>query len=151
MAMLRAIQVRLEKAIEINSQAYIIFFRFCSSKAFDNVQHSELLKTVMDMGFLSHLIALIKSFYTDHWAKIRCNASFTDSFNIGRTVRQGCILSLHLFSKQIMTDLEMEMREIKIVGRKVSNLRYAADTGIWVNNKSEVTAVLNKVTKAGEK
>lgn len=85
------------------------------------------------MGFPLHLIALIQSLYRDQSANIRWNSDHSEPFSIEKGVRQGCILSPHLFSaytEQIMRDSNMDEFGIKINGRKISNLRYADDTAL---------------------
>ena len=52
--------------------AYIIFIDY--SKAFDSVDHIELTKTLKNMGFPLHLVALIQSLYTNQTAKIKWNS-----------------------------------------------------------------------------
>ena len=94
--MLCAIQVIIEKLIEDNLEGYIIFIDY--SKAFDNVSHHSLITTMLDMGFRKHLVALIQDLYLNQQAVIRWNNTHTEPFEIGKGVRQGCILSPHLFS-----------------------------------------------------
>ena len=91
-----AIQILIEKLIETRNEAYIIFIDY--RKAFDSVNHSELFTILSQMGFPMHIVRHIQAVYTDQEAKIRWNGSHTDSFKIGKGVRQGCILSPHLFS-----------------------------------------------------
>ncbi|GFO05905.1 retrovirus-related pol polyprotein from type-1 retrotransposable element r2 [Plakobranchus ocellatus] len=142
----------LEKIIDLHKEAFIIFIDY--SKAFDSVSHNELFKTLITMGFPPHLVALIQSLYTDQTAKIRWNCSHTKPFRIGKGVRQGCILSPHLFStyiEQIMRDTEMERYGIVVGGRKISNLRYADDIAICANNQTEATTLMNELNDAGER
>ena len=63
-----------------------------------------------------------------------------DWFQIGKEVRQGCILSPCLFSfyeEYIMRDARLDEAQagIKIAGRNISNLRYADDTILWQKAK----------------
>ena len=57
-------------------------------------------------------------------------------FQIGKGVRQGCILSpclFNLYAEYIMRNAALEEAQagIKIVGRNINNLRYADDTTLW--------------------
>ena len=152
--MLCAIQVVIEKlnAIKKDQQdAYIIFIDY--SKAFDNVDHDQLVQTLIKMGFPPHLVALIQSLYIDQNAKIRWNGSHTNPFNITKGVRQGCILSPNLFSvytEQVMRDSDTDIQGIKIGGRKVSNLRYADDTALCAQSHQEASYLINKVNEVGK-
>ena len=65
----------------------------------------------------------------------------TDWFQIGKGVRQGCILStclFNLYAEYIMrnTGLDEAQAGIKIAGRNIDNLRYADDTTLWQNVKN---------------
>ena len=60
----------------------------------------------------------------------------TDWFQIGKGVRQGCILSpclFNLYAEWIMQNawLDEAQARIKIAGRNINNLRYANDTTLW--------------------
>ena len=152
--MLCAIQVLLEK---LNSKtqalqdAYIVFIDY--SKAFDNVDHQALVTTLLNMGFPPHLVALIQALYNDQNAKIRWNGSHTAPFNITKGVRQGCILSPHLFSaytEQVMRDADTDQQGIKVGGRKISNLRYADDTALCAEGHQEASRLINEINDVGE-
>ena len=99
--MLCALQALIEKVNECNSvehslEGYIVFIDY--SKAFDNVSHPKLFQTMKEMGFPIHLVNLFAGLYSDQEALIRWNREHTEPFKICKGVRQGCILSPHLFS-----------------------------------------------------
>ena len=152
--MLCAIQVLLERLNSMTKDlqdAYIVFIDY--SKAFDNVDHHDLVTTLLDMGFPPHLVALIQSLYDNQNAEIRWNGSHTDPFNITKGVRQGCILSPHLFSvytEQVMRDADTEQQGIKVGGRKISNLRYADDTALCAESHQEASRLINMINDVGE-
>ena len=103
--MLCALQVLLEKIIEDKLEAYVVFIDY--SKAFDCVSHKELFNIMINMGFPRHLVYLIKDLYTNQEAFIRWEGEHTEPFSIEKGVRQGCILSPHLFSlytEQVMRE-----------------------------------------------
>ena len=63
----------------------------------------------------------------------RTGQGTTDWFQIGKGVRQGCMLSPCLFNfyaEYIVqnADLEETQAGVKIAGRNINNLRYAGDT-----------------------
>ena len=71
-------------------------------------------------------------------------------FQIGKGVRQGCILLPCLFTiyaEYIMrnTGLEEAQAEIKIAGRNINHLRYADDTTLMAESKEELKSLLMKV------
>ena len=50
------------------------------------------------MGIPDHLTCLLRTLYTGQEAIVRTDQETTDWFQIGKGVRQGCILSLCLFN-----------------------------------------------------
>ena len=73
----------------------------------------------------------------------------TDWFQIGKGVRQGCILSPCLFNfyaEYIMRNAGLEETQagIKIAGRNINNLRYADDTTLMAESEEELKSLLVK-------
>ena len=92
------------------------------------------------MGIPDHLTYLFKNLYAGQEATVRTGHRPTDWFQIGKGVRQGCILSPCLFDlyvEYIMrnTGLEEAQARIKTAGRNINNLRYADDTTLWQKAK----------------
>ena len=86
-----------------------------------------------EMNIPEHLTCLLGNLYADQEAAVRSGHGTTDWFQIGKGVRQGCILSPCLFkfySEYIMRNAGLEGAQagIKIAGRYINNLRYADDT-----------------------
>ena len=67
-------------------------------KAFHCVDHNKLWKTLKEMGILDHLTCLLRNLYAGQEATVRTGHETTDSFQIGKGVHQGCILSPCLFN-----------------------------------------------------
>ena len=67
-------------------------------KAFDCVDHNKLWKILKEMGIPDHLTCLLKNLYAGQEATVRTGHGTTDWFQIGKRVRQGCILSPCLFN-----------------------------------------------------
>ena len=93
----------------------------------------EILK---EMGILDHLTCLLRNLYAGQEATVRTGHGTTDWFQIGKGVRQGCILSpclLNLYAEYIMRNAGLEEAQagIKIAGRNINHLRYADDTPLW--------------------
>ena len=80
----------------------------------------------------------------------------TDWFQIGKEVRQGCILSLCFFNlcaEYIMRNAGLEETQagIKIARRNINNLRYADDTTFMAESEEELKSLLMKVKEESEK
>ena len=76
-----------------------IYFCFIDcAKAFDCVDHNKLWKILKEMGIPDHLTCLLRNLYAGQEAAVRTGHVTTDWFQIGKGVRQGCILSLCLFN-----------------------------------------------------
>ena len=97
-----------------------------------------------------YLTFLLRNLYAGQEATVRTGHGTTDWFQIGKGVRQGCILSLclfNLYAEYIMRDAGMDeaQSEIKISGRDISNLRYADDTRLMAESQEELKSLLMKV------
>ena len=107
------------------------------------------------MGIPDHLTCLLRNLYADQEATVRTGHGTTEWFQIGKGVRQGCILSPCLFNfcaEYIMRNagLDEAQAEIKIAGRNISNLRYADDTTLMAESE-DLKSLLMKVKKESEK
>ena len=93
--------------------------------------------------------------YAGQEATVRTGHGTTAWFQIGKGVRQGCILSPCLFSwyaEYIMRNAGLEETQagIKIARRSVNNLRYADDTTIMAESEEELKSLLMKVKEESE-
>ena len=83
-----------EEAREFPKNIYFCFIDY--AKSFDCVDHNKLWKLLKEMGIPEHLTFLLRNLYAGQEA-IRTRHGITDWFQIGKGVRQGCILSPCLF------------------------------------------------------
>ena len=101
------------------------------------------------MGIPDHLTCFLRNLYADQEATDGTGHGTTDWFQIGKGVRQGCILSPCLFNlhaKYIMrnTGLEEAQGRIEIARRNINNLRYADDTTLKAESKEESKGPLDE-------
>ena len=80
----------------------------------------------------------------------------TDWFQIGKGVRQSCILSpclFNLYEEYIIQNAGLYKAQagIKIAGRNINNLRYAGDTSLMAESEEELKSLLIKVKVESEK
>ena len=86
----------IEKAREFQKNIYFCFIEY--AKAFDSVDQNKLWKILKDMGISDHLTCLLRNLYAGQEAIVRTGHGTTDSFQNGKGVHQGCILSPCLFN-----------------------------------------------------
>ena len=108
------------------------------------------------MGISDHLTSLLRNLYASQEATVRTGRGTTDWFQIGKGVRQGCILSpclFNLYAEYIMrnTGLQEAQAGIKIYRINISNLSYADDTTFMAEREEELKSLLMKVKEESEK
>ena len=108
------------------------------------------------MGIPDHLTCLLRNLYAGQEATVRTGHGTTDWFQIGKGVRQNCILSPVLFNfyaEYIMRNAGLEETQagIKIAGTNINNLRYADDITLIAESEEELTSLLMKVKEESEK
>ena len=101
---------------------------------------NKLWKILKEMGIPDDLTCLLRNLYAGQEATVRTAHGATDWFQIGKGVRQGCILSPCLFNfyaEYIIRNagLEEAQARMKIAGRNINNLRYANDTTLTAESK----------------
>ena len=85
------------------------------------------------MGTPDHLTCILRKLYAGQEATVRIRHGTTDWFQIGKGVRQGCILSpclFNLYAQYIMQNARLDEAQagIKIARRNINNLRYTTYT-----------------------
>ena len=103
-----------------------------------------------------HLTCLLRNLYTGQEAKVRTGCETIGWFQIGKRVRQGCILSPCLFNlhtEYIMRNARLDAAQagIKIAGRNINNLRYTDDTTLMAESEEELKSLLMKVKEESER
>ena len=101
------------------------------------------------MGIPDCLTCLLRNLYAGQEVTV-ITGHGTDWFQIGKGVRQGCILSPCLFNfyaEYIMRNagLDEPQAGIQIARRNINNLRYADDTTLMAESEEELKSLLMKV------
>ena len=118
--------------------------------------HNKLWKVLKEVGITDHLACLLTNLYAGQEATVRTGHGTTDWFQIGKRVRQGCILLpclFNVYAEYIMrnTGLEEAQAGIKIARRNINNFRYADDTALMSESEEELKSLLMKVKEESEK
>ena len=143
----------IKKAREFQKNIYFCCIDY--AKSFDCVDHSKLWKILQEMGIPDHLTYLLRNVHTGQEATVRTGHGTTGWFQIGKGVRQGCILSpclFNLYTEYIMrnTGLEEAQTGVKVAGRNINNLRLADDTTLMAESEEELKSLLMKVKVESE-
>ena len=104
----------IEKVRELQKNLYFCFIDY--AKAFDCVDHNKLWKILKEMGIPDHLTRLLRNLYAGQEATVRTGHGTTDWFQIGKGVRQGCILSpclFNLYAEYIMRTLGWKKHKLE--------------------------------------
>ena len=144
----------IEQARDFQKSICFCFIDY--SKAFDCVDHNKLWKFLKEMGIPDHLTCLLRNPYAGQEATFRTGHGTTDLFQIGKGVRQGCILSpclFNVYAEYIMRNAGLDEAQagIKIAGRNINNLRHADDTTLMAESEEDLKSLLMKVKEENEK
>ena len=104
------------------------------------VDHNKLWKIFQEMGIPDLLTCLLRNLYAGQEATVRTGHGTTDWFQIGKGVRQGCVLSpclFNLYAEYIMRNARLDEAQagIKVARRNSNNLRFADDTPLRQTSK----------------
>lgn len=127
------IQAILETCEENNEKALIVTLD--QEKAFDKIEHKYLFKVLEKFNFPDDFIRWVQIIYSGAKARVNANGSLTEEFDITRSVRQGCPLSMILYILCIEPLARKIIADIRIRGVYIVNIRlqvklsqYADDT-----------------------
>ena len=112
-------------------------------------------KILKEMGIPDHITCLLRNL-DGREVPVGTRPGTTDWFKIEKGGHQDCILSPCLFNfcaEYIMRNAKLDEAQagIKIAGRNITNLRYAADTILIVESEAELKSLLMKVKEESEK
>ena len=101
------------------------------------------------MGLPDHLTCLLRNLYARQDATVRTGHGTTDRFQIGKGVRQCCILSpclFNLYAGYIMQNAGLDEAQagVKIAGRNINNLTHADDSSLMAESEEELKSLLVK-------
>ena len=143
----------IRKAREFQKNICFSFIDY--TKVFDYGDHNKLWKILEEMGISDHLTCVLRNLYAVQEATVRTGHGTTDWFQIGKGVRQGCILSpclFNLYAEYITRNAGLEEAQagIKIARRNINNLRYADDSTLTTESE-ELKSLLMEVKEESEK
>ena len=100
------------------------------------MDHNKLWKILKDMGISDHMTCLLRNLYAGQEAPVRTGHGTTDWFQIGKGVRQGCILSpclFNLYTEYIMRNsgLDEAQAGIRLPGEISTNSDMQMIPPLW--------------------
>ena len=113
-----------------SSRKNIYFYFIDSAKAFDCVDHNKLWTILKEMGIPDHLTCLLRNLYAGQEATVRTGHRTTDWFQIGKGVRQGCVLSpclFNLYAEYIMRNAGLDWIKHKLESRFPGEISVTSD------------------------
>ena len=136
------------KAREFQKNNYFCFIKY--TKALDCVNNNKPWKILQEMGIQDHLTCFLRHVYAGQEATVKTGHGKTDWFQIGKGVRQDCILSpclFNLYEEYIMRNAGLEEAQAgnKIARRNINNFRYADDTTLKAESEEELKSLLIRV------
>ena len=137
-----------ERYLEKQKDVYICFIDY--EKAFYRVNHDKLMEKWKLAGLDGKDIRIIARLYWEQVAVVRTEKGNSKGIKIRRGTRQGCVLSPYLFTELIFRVIENDDDGVSIGGRRISNLRYADDTGITAESERELQILANRVNEEGK-
>ena len=120
------------------------------------MDHNKLWKILKEVETPDHLTCLLRNLYAGQEGTVRTGHGTMDWFQIGKAVRQGCILSsslCNLHAQYIMQNVRLDESQagIKTAGRNINNLKYTDDTILMAERQEELKSLLMKVKNESEK
>ena len=121
------------------------FVQIDQEKAFDRLNHDYVFKTMETLVTTENFLKLTKTLYAENTSQVMINGCLTNKINIQRGVRQGCPLSMILYTIGTTPLLEMIKDEKEITGHITKNIKpiklqsYADDMTVIINHQTSLT------------
>jgi len=138
-----------ERSIQHQQSIFICFVDY--KKAFDRVQHKQLLRLLKQIGLDQKDQRIIYNLYRLQKAAIKVPDGLTNWTEVNRGVRQGCVMSpdfFNLYNENILRRLEDVKEGVLVNGMVINNIRYADDTALIANSEEGLQKLVNIVTEA---
>ena len=123
-------------------------------KAFDRVKWTKLFEVLKKIGVNWRDRRLIMNLYMQQTAVVRTENGDSEPGEIGRGVRQGCLLSPLLFSiyaEMMMIEAMEGVKEgVRIEGELLKNVKFADDHVMQAHTEKGLQTIMNALSKTGK-
>ena len=152
--MMASLLVSEAKAESSDQKSTVYMATLDSQKAFDVVHHSILLDKLFDKDINDTAWLVIKDLYKDISSKIKWVGGLSDSFPINQGVRQGGVLSTHLY--KIYIDELLNILKSKRLGLKIGTIYIgsptcADDVALLASSVEELQLMLQEALRFARK
>ena len=128
---------------ENNQKIYSCFVDF--SNAFDTIPREKLFKKLLSYNITGKFFNIIRNIYMADQGSIKIGNQYTERFDIGRGVRQGCVLSpllFNIFMADLFKQLDDNKGKMKIGDKEIACIAWADDLIIMSESESELQSML---------
>lgn len=141
-----------ERIIEFNKEMYVCFVDF--EKAFDRVNWVKLMEVLKEVGVDWRDRRLLIDLYMQQEVAVRVNGECTESTEIGRGVRQGCLLSpllFNLYAEAMIKDVMLKTNVgVRIGGEVLADIRFADDQAMAAETNDELQQLMDMVNSTAK-
>lgn len=112
--------------------------------AFDNVGHRYLMQVLTKFNFPDKIVNVVEKIYRSATSKVLVNGFLTKSFKMTQGIRQGCPLSMILFSlsvEPLIRMFHMSLAGVNIMAEKIVSLAYADDITVALSHENDVRSI----------
>ena len=138
-----------ERSIEFNQDLYVCFVDY--EKAFDRVNWKRLMEILTSIGVDWRDRRLIAALYMEQTAVVRVNNELSEPSEIGRGVRQGCLISpvlFNVYAEAIMREaLDSVDDGVKVGGELVKAVRFADDQAMTANTERGLQRIMDETNR----
>lgn len=147
-----AMRIMCERSLEFGNDLFICFVDY--EKAFDRLKWTKLMDILKRIGIDWRDRRLITNLYMNQTAVVRTEHGDSEPGEMGRGVRQGCLLSPLLFSiyAEMMMKEAMEGVDggVKIGGELVTDVKFADDQGMVATTEEGLQNLMDALSRTGE-
>lgn len=139
--------VMAERCLDMRKDLYVCFVDY--EKAFDRIKHEKIIEELNRIGLDGKDIRIIRNLYWQQTAAVQVENEKTETIDIKRGVRQGCVLSpllFNIYSERIIQEaLDGRPEGIKINGMIINNIRYADDTIVIADSEQDLQTLMDRL------
>jgi endonuclease/exonuclease/phosphatase family metal-dependent hydrolase len=132
---------------------FLAFIDF--AKAYDTVPHEKLWQKLDAIGVRGRALTFIQELYAESMIKVRIGTGHTNTFPLGRGVRQGCPLSpvlFNIFINDLLIDGDKWGAIVPgVKDAKIAGLLFADDVVLIAESKEGLQTALDAVTEWADK